>query len=91
MEANDYPGERQDSGRSEIQLHDDTIQALFGVGLRLEICQDLIEEAPDEARNALDSAINGLSLLIEEIRNRIESLDRRRAWSDDQWRTTPIR
>ena len=78
--------ENSPSERSEVQLHDDTIQALFGAGLRLEIAQDLIDEAPEEAHKALDSAIDGLVLLIDDLRSRIESLDRRKAWADERWR-----
>ncbi|HEX5370320.1 MAG TPA: histidine kinase dimerization/phosphoacceptor domain-containing protein [Dehalococcoidia bacterium] len=76
------------SKRSDVELHDETIQALFGAGLRLEIARDLIDEAPEEAHKALDSAIDGLVLLIDDLRSRIESLDRRRAWADERWRRT---
>jgi len=62
----------------ELALHDSTIQNLFGLGLRLEICRALIEEdAPDEAQHALNATIASLDHVIETIRDRIYTLDRR--------------
>lgn len=73
-------------GRSDVEMHDATIQALFGAELWLEAAQEMIYEEPEEAHRALDSAINGILVLIDDLRGRIESLDRRKAWSHERWR-----
>ena len=33
----------------ELKLLDDTIQALFGMGLKIEYCIALFDESPDQA------------------------------------------
>ena len=58
----------------ELKLLDDTIQALFGMGLKIEYCIALFDESPDEAKAGLDAAISGLSDLIVELRGRIDDL-----------------
>ena len=54
----------------EFESHDQTIQALYGIGLKLEYCIDLVNESPNDARAALDSAISGLGEVIIDIRRR---------------------
>ena len=62
---------------TELRLHDDTVQALFGLGLRLEICQEFVaRREQDEAQHALDSALATLDQVIESIRDRIYGLER---------------
>ena len=61
-------------GNDELELHDDTIQALFGIGLKIEYCIALLEEAPGEARAGLEASIADLSDLIAGLRGRIDDL-----------------
>ena len=58
----------------ELKLHDDTIQALFGIGLKIEYCIALFDESPDQAKAGLDGTISDLSELIEGLRQRIDRL-----------------
>ena len=58
----------------ELKLHDDTIQALFGIGLKIEYCIALFDESPDQAKAGLDAVISGLSDLIEGLRDRIDDI-----------------
>ena len=61
-------------GGHELRLHDETIQALFGLGLRLEYCIALIDESPEAAKASLDTTISDLSILIGELRGRIDDI-----------------
>lgn len=58
----------------ELVLHDRTIQALFGIGLKLEYCIMLVDESPDQAKDGLDAAIGALTDLIGDLRTRIDTL-----------------
>lgn len=58
----------------ELHLHDETIQALFGIGLRLEYCITLVDEAPEQAKLSLDATISDLGDLIAELRGRIDHI-----------------
>lgn len=61
-------------GGHELHLHDETIQALFGLGLRIEYCIALFDESPDQAKAGLDSTITDLGVLIAELRARIDNI-----------------
>jgi len=67
-------GDRPTSLDIELDLHDGTIQALFGVGLKLEYCMALVDESPEQAKAGLDAAISNLSDLIETLRSRIHEI-----------------
>ena len=58
----------------ELKRHDDTIQALFGIGLKIEYCIALLDESPEQAKAGLDATISDLSTLIEGLRDRIDDL-----------------
>ena len=58
----------------ELKSHDDTIQALFGIGLKIEYCIELFDMAPDQAKAGLDGTISDLSGLIADLRERIDRL-----------------
>jgi signal transduction histidine kinase len=58
----------------ELKLHDETIQALFGIGLRIEYCIALVDDSPDQAKASLDGTISDLSELISDLRDRIDRL-----------------
>ena len=59
---------------SELTLHDETIQALVGIGLKIEYCMLLLNDSPQQARDGLDTAITQLDELVSELRARIEHI-----------------
>ena len=63
--------ERDRIGRD---LHDGIIQSLYAVGLSLEDVPDLMAEAPAEAAERVDAAIESINLSIRDIRNFIYGL-----------------
>jgi signal transduction histidine kinase len=63
--------ERERIGRD---LHDGIIQSIYGVALSLEDVPDLMANAPEEASQRVDRAIDSLNLTIREIRNFILGL-----------------
>ncbi len=64
-------GENEDQ---ELNLHDSTIQTLFALGLKIEYCQALLDDAPEEAKAGLDSVIAEMSALIADLRGRIDDI-----------------
>ena len=60
--------------RIGMDLHDGAIQALYGVNLRLEACIDRLEAEPGAVRADLDKAIEGLDVVIRDIRSYIFDL-----------------
>lgn len=63
-----------ESSQPELKLHDDTIQLLFGIGLKIEYCLEVVDESLSQARDGLDGVIADLGQLIESIRGRIDDL-----------------
>lgn len=66
--------EHEGSAPLELRLHDDTIQMLFGLGLRIEYCIALMDESPEQAKEGLDHVITDLNEVIAALRGRIEDL-----------------
>lgn len=64
----------QERERIGMELHDGTIQAIYGVGLKLEDCIQRVKTEPDTVEGELDQAIEGLNRVIREIRNYIFDL-----------------
>ena len=62
------------SSDSERSIHDRTIQTLYSVGLRLEHGMAMVHEAPDDAKAIIDGAIGSLTIVIEDLRQRIYEL-----------------
>jgi signal transduction histidine kinase len=60
--------------RIGMDLHDGTIQAIYGVGLKLEDCISRVQSEPDNVRDELDTAIERLNGLIRDIRSYIFDL-----------------
>jgi hypothetical protein len=58
----------------EIEFLDNVLQGLFGVGLRLEYCISLLDEAPGQARVGLESVVSRLDELTEPLRVEIGRL-----------------
>jgi signal transduction histidine kinase len=63
--------ERDRIGRD---LHDSIIQSLYAVGLSLEDVPELMADAPAEASDRVDGAIESINLAIRDIRNFIYGL-----------------
>jgi signal transduction histidine kinase len=59
------------SGTEELRLHDDTIQMLFAVSLKVEYCLEVIEESPEQARAGLEHVVSDLGDLIAGLREHI--------------------
>jgi signal transduction histidine kinase len=64
----------QERDRIGRDLHDGIIQSLYGVGLSLEDVPDLMADAPGEASERVDRAIEAINLAIRDIRNFIYGL-----------------
>jgi len=60
--------------RISRELHDSIIQRIYGVTLSLDDVPDLVDEAPAEARERVDRAIDALQATIGEIRGFIFGL-----------------
>jgi len=76
---NSGPGSRdgrEGQHSAEIDLMDSTIQGLYGLGLKLEYCLELLDESPEQARDGLDAAVNEVGRLIEPLRRQIQRLHR---------------
>jgi hypothetical protein len=58
----------------DLRLHDETIQALYGVSLRLQAASSLAAESPDALTGELDKAIRTIDNVIADLRDRIEDL-----------------
>ena len=69
--AEETPAERY---AVDMKLHDETIQALYGVSLRLQAAADLVTEAPDALPGELDHAIRAIDNVISDLRDRIEDV-----------------
>ena len=60
--------------RISRDLHDSVIQAIYAQTLALDDVPDLVTDAPDEARQRVDDAIDALHAVIRDIRNFIFGL-----------------
>jgi signal transduction histidine kinase len=65
--------------REALVDHDNTIQSLFGIALRLSYCRDVIDESPEQVKVALDDILHYMDGVIDGLRKRIYELDSRRA------------
>ena len=59
----------------DLRLHDETIQALYGVSLRLQAASELAKDSPDAISGELDTAIRTIDNVIAELRDRIEDVN----------------
>ena len=59
----------------DLKLHDETIQALYGVSLRLQAAVTLVGESPDAVSDELDSAVRAIDSVIADLRERIEGVN----------------
>jgi signal transduction histidine kinase len=58
-------------------LRDNTLQTLYGIGLRLEYCLAMLDSAPDQARARLDGIIDTVGEVIDELRAHVHAKDSR--------------
>ena len=58
----------------ELDLLDETIQALFGIGLKLQFCLELLDASPEQVRSGIEGAIVNLDEMVETFRSRIYEL-----------------
>ena len=59
----------------DLKLHDETIQALYGVSLRLQAAASLVSESPEALTGELDKAVRTIDNVIAELRERIEGVN----------------
>jgi len=59
----------------DLKLHDETIQALYGVSLRLQAAVSLVSESPESITSELDKAVRTIDNVIAELRERIEGVN----------------
>jgi signal transduction histidine kinase len=55
----------------ELRLHDDTIQMLFAISLKVEYCLAVLDDAPEQTRSGLNHVIADVNDLISGLRDRI--------------------
>jgi signal transduction histidine kinase len=68
MEINPRPDTYVYDQTYVLEVHDAAIQALYGLGLKLEYCIDLVDDSPEQAKAGLDGAINTIGEMISSIR-----------------------
>ena len=74
MLDDDGAGTLRDLYSRELEVHDNTIQALYGIGLKLQYCIQLIDSTPEQVKAGLEGAIINLDEVVEELRSRIYEL-----------------
>lgn len=67
-----FIAERTRLGRD---LHDGIIQSIYGVGLGIEDCRQLLKEQPELAETRLKKALGALNRVIREVRRYIGELE----------------
>ena len=65
----------------DIEFLDRILQDLFGLGLKLEYCLSVLDDAPAQARLGMEGVVSGLGDLAEPIRDEIQKLGRSRKLS----------
>ena len=61
--------------RLSRDLHDNIIQAIYAIGMRLETCQRLLHDRPQNVTRYLTQAIGGLNSVIHDVRHYISSAE----------------
>jgi signal transduction histidine kinase len=81
------PDETPEQSRAvDLKLHDETIQALYGVSLRLQAAAGLAAESPEALTAELENAVRAIDNVIAGLRHRIEDLTGR---EHDETRNAP--
>ena len=79
--SSDEPANR--FSERDIEFLDHILQDLFGLGLKLEYCIAVLEDAPGQARVGMEDVVSGLDDMAEPIRAQILRLDRSRNLSKE--------
>ena len=58
----------------DVELLDQVLQGLFGVGLKLEYCLSVLDDSPDQARSGMQDAVASLDEIASPIREQIQRL-----------------
>lgn len=58
----------------EMILHDDTIQMLFGISLKVEYCLEVLADSPEQVQVGLNHVLSDLSDVIAGLRDRMKLL-----------------
>jgi hypothetical protein len=73
--SRDASDETPEQGHAvDLKLHDETIQALYGVSLRLQAAAGFVSDSPDAMVGELDHALKAIDDVIGDLRERIEEL-----------------
>lgn len=59
--------------RLSRDLHDNIIQSIYGIGMRLETCRRLLYDRPQDVATHLTQIIRGLNSVIHDVRHYISS------------------
>jgi hypothetical protein len=62
----------------DIEFLDRILHDIFGMGLKLEYCLTVLDDAPAQARTGMEGVVTSLNQLVEPIRAEIRRLDRSR-------------
>jgi hypothetical protein len=62
----------------DIEFLDRVLQNLFGLGLKLEYCLSVLDDAPAQARAGMEGVLSGLDEMAEPIREEIQNRGRSR-------------
>jgi signal transduction histidine kinase len=60
--------------RIGMDLHDGAIQSLYGLGLQLELASELVDSAPQDAKERLGRSVDRLNAAIADLRNYVLGL-----------------
>ncbi len=60
--------------RIGMDLHDGAIQSLYGLGLQLELTSELVDTAPQDAKERLGRSVDRLNAAIADLRNYVLGL-----------------
>jgi signal transduction histidine kinase len=58
----------------DIEFLDRILQDLFGMGLKLEYCLSVLDDAPAQAKTGMEDVVTDLDQLVEPIRAEIRRL-----------------
>jgi signal transduction histidine kinase len=72
----------EERNRIGMDLHDGIIQSIYGVGLSLESATHSIQEDPNDARDRVQQAIDGLNQTIRDLRSYVLDLRPRQLGND---------
>lgn len=69
----------------DIEFLDRILQDLFGLGLKLEYSLSVLDDAPAQARVAMEDVVSGLDDIVEPLRSQILKLGSSRRLSKETY------